>query len=98
MLVGGVPRNLAHVDFAAVLDRVEEENPGQFYELDTTVPNNTPCATEEPPSSPRSQAADKKNGDLDVEELGEMLNGVPSKASSPAPSVFGGTQSKCTIL
>jgi hypothetical protein len=89
----GLYRNIAHVGLASMLGNVQEEHPGQFNENDTDVPNNTPCDTEEAPSSPREGLV--REVDLPaVDDL--LLDGLNGRSafSSPTPSVFGGTQSK----
>ena len=88
------------VNFAEKLEEVQEKTPGAFYENDTDVPNNTPYSTEAgteyTPDSPRSGSAPSLSGDLAI--IDEVLEGLPSKKSSPASSTFSGSTSKYSSL
>ncbi|KIW05616.1 uncharacterized protein PV09_03487 [Verruconis gallopava] len=89
------PRNVAHVNFGAILTQIQEENPGKFYELSTDVPDNSPHNTNEP-GSPHANGLDLPKVNELLEELTESS---ASRAGSPAPSGFGDSvQSKSHSL
>lgn len=93
-----IPRTVGWARLGDAVTQFKEDTPGQFYEGDTDVPDNTPCTTDaasiagtDDPATPRSQRSTAPDLPRVTERLEDLPVRLTSRFSSPTPSVFGGS-------